>query len=195
MVTPATGFHIEAVKKSAAADYAKHLLDQLREDGQSYDSIAAELGISKPQVYGLLSGTGKGLGPKAESALAKRWHKGSVDAFRKASEAFRPTTVSLTSDDIVALDPFESAKNFYSSIELQREDSPETRSHVAQVVEAVRAKKYNLAPGQQMNARDWVKEFDDMDRELLRASNPHRRRQVGVREMTEEDLVPRRNKL
>lgn len=51
----------------------------------SYEKLAAELGIKKPQVYNIVN-HGKGAGPAVERALAERLFGGSIDKLRAAAE-------------------------------------------------------------------------------------------------------------
>ena len=54
-------------------------------DQWSYQRIADDLGVSKPQVHDLLT-RGKGVGPTFETAFAAKFFAGSVDRLRRESQ-------------------------------------------------------------------------------------------------------------
>jgi hypothetical protein len=74
--------------RSKLRRYVARRVRELRERGATFDAIAADLGVSKPQVYALATKATGGLGPESERAFARAWFGGSLDALQRAADAW-----------------------------------------------------------------------------------------------------------
>lgn len=131
-----------SANKRTKERYAAKLLADLRipdESGKklSFDKIAAELGISKPQVHKLVDET-RGYGPVVEEAVARRWFGGSVDKLQKAANAWAEQNPETEEADIFDRDPHVDARNGFVA---QSIDDGQSKEDISAAVETVDGRK------------------------------------------------------
>jgi hypothetical protein len=150
--------------------------------------LARTLGISGAHISNITATVPtRNPGEDVRRACAKMWGMtmGELEAAALGKSKGSGVVRTIELDPTDPANAFKVASDFYRGIQVERDDTPETRAHVNAVIEAVRGKRYMGAGSP--TVKFWTQELDEMDRALLRAANPGRRKRVGVRDVTEDD--------
>ncbi len=183
MVATATGGSFKDVSNEQR--FAAHTLATMKQSGQTYDGMALELGISKPQVHKLVV-KGEGFGPKVETALARKFYAGSVDAFRAAAQAWAERNPDERRHaELAALDPKEAAGVAFQA--LCNDDGVEPTETLA-VVDEVRGMSFRDGP---TTFDAWLTTY----KERLRARRASRKGKSVETEMTDGHMARKKSKL